>query len=387
MLKKNHLNSWGGIFLCLLIILFSCNSGNNNFFNKPKSSSDTIINKYAKGFRILHSHDTLILQVFNPWQGAENILLQYKLFHKSIAQNFIHKKLYIQIPVKKVICLSCTHVAYIDALGEGETITGVSGIKNIFNDKIYQKYKRNELFEVGYENNINYEKIISTSPDVVFAYGIGSEIKGYIHKLEKMGIPVVLVGEYLEEDPLGRAEWINFFAAFYDKLALSKSIFFQTDSIYNYWKSIGEQFSQKPTIMTSLPWNGTWYVSGSNTYTATLIAHAGGKYMWDNLNNQISIPLDFETIYQHCANSDFWINIGVAKSKKDILNIDKRLSLFKPYITGNLYNNNARVSPNGGNDYWETGVVYPHFILKDLINIFHNGINPNDSLLFYKKIY
>ncbi|MFH2141314.1 MAG: ABC transporter substrate-binding protein, partial [Bacteroidota bacterium] len=64
---------------------------------------------------------------------------------------------------------------------------------------------------------------------------------------------------------------------------------------------------------------------------------------------------------------------------------DSRLSNLKAYRQGNLYNNNNRVNNSGGNDFYESGAVNPHLILKDMIYIFYPELIPYHELYYYKK--
>ena len=50
-----------------------------------------------------------------------------------------------------------------------------------------------------------------------------------------------------------------------------------------------------------------------------------------------------------------------------------------------VYNNNLRLTPTGGNDYWESAVVHPDMVLRDLIHIFHPELVP-DSLYYYRYL-
>ncbi|MGC8824926.1 MAG: ABC transporter substrate-binding protein [Bacteroidales bacterium] len=385
MIAKKNLPKLAKItgLLSLTLLALACHSSTDKF--SPTGTVDSLTNRYALGFRIVQTVDGYLAEVFNPWQQAHNVTIPYYLTRSNRASKPI-KSVEIHIPVKKIVCLSSTHIAFVDALNETATICGVSGISNVYNASIIQRWQHDSLFEVGFENNINYEKIIKAAPDVVFAYGIGSEINGYIDKLQQLGIPVILVGEYLEQHPLARTEWLKFFALFFDKLDEANQIFAQIDSMYQLWRNRGSQYAIKPKVMMSLPWNGSWFISGANTYVAQLIADAGGQYLWNDLNNNISLPMDFETVFNRCRNADYWINMGQATSKKDMLNTDKRVALFKPFQNGNLYNNIARVRPQGGNDYWESGTVNPHRILADMVKILHPQEARHDSLYYYKKI-
>ena len=52
---------------------------------------------------------------------------------------------------------------------------------------------------------------------------------------------------------------------------------------------------------------------------------------------------------------------------------------------GEIYNCDKRRVLGGGNDYWESGVVQPDVILRDLIKIFHPELI-SEELVYYRKI-
>jgi iron complex transport system substrate-binding protein len=74
------------------------------------------------------------------------------------------------------------------------------------------------------------------------------------------------------------------------------------------------------------------------------------------------------------------------KTLKDVIVEDNRYGDFKAFRKGNLYNNNARVNANGGNDYWQSGISNPDVVLSDLIKILHPEILPNHNLFYYQKV-
>ena len=117
-----------------------------------------------------------------------------------------------------------------------------------------------------------------------------------------------------------------------------------------------------------------------------MIKDAGGDYIWNDIQQRESIPLNFEKVIERASSADIWINTGTSNSLKDVLNEDQRLQRVRPFIENQVFNNNALTSPMGGNDFWESGIIRPHIILKDLIKIFHPELLPNHSLVYYKKL-
>jgi iron complex transport system substrate-binding protein len=91
-------------------------------------------------------------------------------------------------------------------------------------------------------------------------------------------------------------------------------------------------------------------------------------------------------VYIKALNADYWLNTGTASSKKDIISIDPRFSELPCFKEGNLYNNINRLNETGGNDYWESGSVHPHLILKDLAILMHPELFDDDEFYFYKKL-
>ncbi len=67
--------------------------------------------------------------------------------------------------------------------------------------------RRDSIGDVGYEGNINYELLLSLDPDLVLLNGVNGA-SSMESKLKELGIPFMYVGDYLEESPLGKAEWM-----------------------------------------------------------------------------------------------------------------------------------------------------------------------------------
>ncbi|MCX6257303.1 MAG: ABC transporter substrate-binding protein [Bacteroidia bacterium] len=379
------------ILVTLLIFLLSaCHQpGNkNNIFSFIYHSGDApALVSYARGFDISYQKGYRIVSVYNPWQGATDVIERYYLVDKnsSIPDNLKNKTV-IGTPVSRVVCLSTTHIALVDFIGKTNTIVGISGGSFVNNEKLRKLINEKKIADVGYDKNLNIELLISLHPDLVVAYGVESNITGILSRLRDLGIPVVINAEYLEETPLGKAEWVKFIAAFYNEEALAEKKFVQIRDDYLKLTEMAAKVISKPKVLTGLPWNNTWYVPGGRSYAAQLISDAGGTYLWNEDQSRESIALSIESAYEKGKYADVWINNGDANSLRDILNNDERLSMLPAFKNAALYNNNARLNIAGGNDYWESGIVSPQVILKDLIAIFHPTLFPGYHLIYYKKL-
>ena len=139
--------------------------------------------------------------------------------------------------------------------------------------------------------------------------------------------------------------------------------------------------------MLGLPFKDTWYVSPGNSFICKLINDAGGDYLWKDSESSVSLPYGIENVYLKGMNADYWLNTGTVSTRNEILNIDHRLEDLPSFKNDNLFNNNKRVTIAGGNDFWESGSLYPHLILKDIATILHPEIFNDHELTYYRKIY
>ncbi|NJK94131.1 MAG: ABC transporter substrate-binding protein [Bacteroidales bacterium] len=286
-----------------------------------------IENKYAEGFKIEKYANYTIVSVFNPWQHAEGVEYKYILGKdKNLVPDSLKKFDFISLPVKKVVCLSTTHLAFLKELGKEDVICGVSAPEFIYDAAIRKKVDQGKIGNVGYDQAINMETILSLKPDFVMAYGVGSEVSGQFQRLKQLGIKVVLNAEYLERTPLGKAEWLKFVGAFFGLEDSATAIFNQTEQSYLNLKNIANTVeNEKPFVLSGLPWKGVWYVPGGKSYASNFIYDAGGDYLWKEDTGTESLALSLETVMERAGKADIWINPGSVFSMNEITAMDSRM--------------------------------------------------------------
>ncbi len=100
---------------------------------------------------------------------------------------------------------------------------------------------------------MNYELLLGLKPDVVLLYGIGDAQTAVTDKLKELYIPYMYVGEYLEESPLGKAEWLVALAELTDSREKGIEIFREIPKRYQVLKALTESVEQRPTVMLNTP--------------------------------------------------------------------------------------------------------------------------------------
>lgn len=339
---------------------------------------------YASGFEIAGAEgmQSTLLKTKSPWQGAEGT--QTTLF---IARNgekapagFTGQV--VEAGTRRIVCMSSTYVAMLDALGQANRIVGVSGKDYITNE--YVTAHPEAVADIGFDGNVDYELLLAQKPDLVLLFGI-SGASGMEPKLLEMGIPFCYIGEYLEESPLGKAEWLVAVSEITDSRAKGEAVFAPIPERYDTLKEkVAAATSENPKVMINTPYAGSWFMASTESYVARLIADAGGDYIYKKNTSNRSLPIDLEEAYMLTAQADMWLNAGSAASLGELKSQFPKFANTRCVRNGAVYNCNKRLNAAGGNDYWESGVVRPDVVLHDLIAIMHpETLDENDRELHY----
>ena len=155
--------------------------------------------EYASGFDIRgrDKDAATLVTVRNPWQGAGNVEQHLLILREGAKAPAGLDAQVVKAPVRHVVCMSSSHVAMFDALGEVRRISGVSGIDYISNTYVNEHRYCGEVRDVGYDTNLNFELLASMRPDLVLLYGVTGENTVVTGKLRELGIPYIYIGDYI----------------------------------------------------------------------------------------------------------------------------------------------------------------------------------------------
>ena len=367
-------------FFYLMIALASCSSDNKS--NPSKNNTSTL--SYAKRFTITKEENTTVLEILGN-KGDSAITATFVLYSNNKPTN--HQDAYfIKTPVTKVACMSSIYTTMLAKLGVEKSIIAIDNVDYYNNVFIQQEVSEHKITELSIGPKMDVEQTIVLNPDLILTYGMGNPSIDVDKKLLQANIPIAISLDHLEETPLARAEWIKFFACFFNKEQLADSLFAITEKKYLDLKKLTEHQTVRPTVLTEIKYGDTWYVPGGKSYVANLLADAGANYFWSNEKQTGSMPLPFETVYTKAKDCDFWINLYQVNSQKELLSYDERYGLFNAFKKNKLYNNNKIQNSKGYSNYWEAGITNPDEVLADLISIISPALLPNHTLIYYKQI-
>lgn len=367
------------ISLIMLSFFYSCKK------NKKQIDTQASNNKleYAKLFSISQNNAYCLITVKNPWDTTENIATYVLIHQDSLIPENIPEGIIVRTPVKKVAAYSAIDVGVMQIINEEDKIKAVCEPQYIKLPSFEKRVSNGDIIDLGMSSKPNIEKILASKCDILFT---NPNKNSNYETIMQTGIKVIQSINYMEKKPLGRSEWIKFYAAFFNKEKLADSIFNEIKNRYNNIKAIAaKNNTHRKTILTEKKYGQTWWVSAGNSFAAELYHDANAKYIWEDNTENGSIGLSFEEVYLKAAKADFWFIRYFKESGdltlKELQNEYNSYALFDAFKNKKVYGCNTAKS-----SYYSLASTQPDIELKDIATILYSELFENKETTYYKQL-
>ena len=373
------------LFIALLFLFFiSCKEQKDDkiLTNHSKYSSSI---KYAKGFDIAYRDGYKVITVKNIWPGSEKEF-RYALVKKGhpleMPESFDE---IITIPINEIVVTSTTHIPSLEMLEVDTTLVGFPSLDYISSQKTRKRINQGLIKELGKNEDLNTESLLDLNPDVIVGFAIDNHDKT-LKTIKKTGIPLVYNGDWTESSPLAKAEWIKFFAAFYDKDTLANRLFSNIENEYLNAKKIAFNAKSKPTVLSGAMYKDIWYLPQGKSWAAQFIADANGDYLWKETKGTGSHSLSLESVLEKAEHAEIWIGPSYYTNLVQLKKAHAVYQYFDSFKNKKVYSFTNKVGETGGLIYFELAPNRPDIVLKDIIKILHPELLPNHKFYFFDQL-
>ncbi len=290
----------------------------------------------------------------------------------------------VRVPVRRAVALSTTHLGFVERLGAAAALAGVAGAEWVVSPSVRAGLDSGRIANVGdAAGGVNLEAVAAARPDILLTSAGDDALIG---RLAVVGVPVVALGEHREATPVARAAWLRVVGALTGTQARADTAVAGIAARYRARSAEARQAMPKPTVVVGAPYRGVWYVPGGGTFTARLVADAGGDYLWGGDTLRQALPRSLEDVVAKAQAADVWIDPGAWHRLADGTADEPRVELFAAFTKGHVWAPDARLSPGGGYAIHETGVAEPDVVLADLVCIFHPALRPGCRPSYYRRL-
>lgn len=319
-----------------------------------------------------------VVTVGDPWKGG--VLHRYVLVPRdSTLPDDLPDGTLVRTPVSRALVYSSVHTSLLSELGAIDAVRGVVDSQYFNDSTISAGLHSGTIADCGNSMNPTVEKVIDMQPDAILLSPYQDASYGQIAKLD---IPIIECADYLEYDPLGRAEWVKFYGELVGKRAEADSLYAAVVAAYNDMKQKAAGADTHPTVVTEMVISGVWNVPGGQSYMARILNDAGGKYMFADDGNTGSLALDFNQVLAVAQNADYWFikwtNINSLKDLQGANELNREMAAFQ---NGRVY-----VCDTDKTRFFDRIPFHPEVLLREFAAIMHPELFPGFTNQMYHHI-
>jgi iron complex transport system substrate-binding protein len=344
--------------------------------------------EYAEGFAVEYFNNYKIVSILSPWRDAEEVF-EYALVQCGTpAPEGYDDVQIVYVPVESAAMTSTTFLPHMETQGIVDHLVGLDSDSIMLTsvESALDLIADGGITDIGLTWDPNVEVIIELDAAMIMLQQFSPGAGAYASMVE-IGLPAVLNADFVETTPLGRAEWGKYISFFFNTEAAANAEFSAVAESYIELLELTENIEERPSAFLNSPWDGTWYMSGGDSFMAVMLFDAGADYPWADDDSKDSLYLDFETVLDMAGDADYWLNVGQYwMTLDDGLAEDERYAEFAAFQNGTLFSNNGQTNANGGNAYYDLGAVNPDVVLADMIAIFHPDLMPDHEFVYYQQI-
>ncbi|KAL7746218.1 hypothetical protein RI367_008423 [Sorochytrium milnesiophthora] len=290
------------------------------------------------------------------------------------------------VPVHKSAFMDTTSLAFLEMIGERSNIAVGDTSMAVSSPCAQKMIKESKIMSVD-ATNATKAAAQYTQADAIFS-GVGPAADG--SNADK----IVQQSATTDPGPLNRAEWIKFFAHFFNTEDAADATFTDLTNRYNAGKAAAKRAA--PATPLSVAWvsysspaswnnnTATWSIS-SAPYKKAFVEDAQGTFFVP-ASAAASSFTDKSAFVDQIKNVDVLVDESFAGT--DLPSLVKTWGIdanaVKAVKNNNVYRVDARVNPNGGLDWFESAVVQPSQVLTDLMTVLVPSAVPKDSA---KRVY
>ncbi len=286
----------------------------------------------------------------------------------------------VRVPLERSVVFSGVHTAPVFELGAGEAIAGVAdGHYFSASDTVSRLLSAGLIADVGSSTAPSPEHILALEADAVLMSPMpDSDYQIY----RRNGINVIPMADYLELNPLGRAEWIKLLGVLYGQREKADSIYNDVCTRYEALKN-SEKSSRRPKVLTETLTSGVWYLPAGDSYMARMLADAGGNYPWADVKSEGSIALDAEGVLDRAADADVWMirSFGPIASAGALASSNPAATHIKAFNEGNVY-----VCDTSSKNIFNDIAFHPERVLRDFVIVMHPEDHPGETTAYFEKL-
>lgn len=369
------------ILLSLALLLGGCTRTRHS--GSPSGEGDTLRYAHATLLRTITYSGYATTDILDPWRPGQ-LLARYALVPRGKRGDSLVKSApwgegvsVVRVPLREAVVFTSAHCALLQELGARKSVAGVCDKK--FNNLPWVK-GNTKIADCGSSMSPDVERIVDIGADALL---VSPYQDAHYDRLARTGIPLLLVADYMETSPLGRAEWMRFYGRLVGKAREADALYHSVDSAYRHLRELAHGLPKGRSLLTERKTGSVWYCPGGRSTIGQLLADANAGYPFAQDTHAGSLPLSPEQVLAKADSIDVWafkINDGDPLSRRWLLEEYAGYATMKAFRQGEIY-----ACPVNATLFFEEQAFHPERLLRDFILLSHPGALPG-ALRYFRRL-
>ncbi|MXW09471.1 MAG: ABC transporter substrate-binding protein [Gammaproteobacteria bacterium] len=342
--------------------------------------------EYFEGFKVVRTRgEVAAFQSNEDGEPVEDVVVLVPRGQTPDLPAHLSGAYAVETPIRRFALNNDDILALVTELGVRDQLVGVGGLFT-YDDTVRARIGRGEIGQVQYSWHLppDIEVLLDRGPDVTFMAMDSPHNVPALGRTRDLGLVTAPAFVWAERDALARAEWIKFFAAFFDLETEATRIFDEVEARFLELESLASDATVRPSALWGYhAGDGRWFMAVNNL-EARLLASAGVVNPLADLNAPVRRAGDefsHERLLLEGAEAEHWIIGDIHAAELPPAGF---LQEFAAWRDGRLYHNYARSNWDvNAYDWYESAVVRADLALADLVHIFHPQLLPDHELVYF----
>jgi iron complex transport system substrate-binding protein len=264
-----------------------------------------------------------------------------------------------EVPYKRVVLLNTTYLSYVKALNKKDCVVGVVDKEKIASFYFDEHSEEDEVKNVGKNSVLNLELITALKPDLIICNSFQEKDLGPFSDVD-----VLIVNEFWEKHPLGRAEWVKVFGGLFGVQEESADLFSEVKANYERRFVADMDTLSLPQVYNLSRFSSSYFLPGCQSLISKMIIDAHGNVKCVESTSK-SVEVSQEQQLLMCGSVDYLLFIDWLPDQRNKEEVLSELAI-QSCFSGEVIYCNAKSC-----NYFEASIMEPDVVVYNLFQILH----------------
>jgi iron complex transport system substrate-binding protein len=345
--------------------------------------------EYAQQIRVTYHRNYKVIE-FNPSVHTKETFRYLLVQCGTPAPQGYDRVHTVQVPVQRFTLNHPEFGAAAVRLGLLERLVGVPSLMAYSLPEIVDAGRRGAIHEVGSRGHAALEPTVAVDPDVAFLFYSAFPNANLHPQLWQLGVEGVPLASHFEPLPLGRSEWIKFFALFFNRERQAEAMFAPAARRYEDLARLTAAAAKRPEVLLGIPsGRDIWALYGGRNFMSQLVWDAGGHYFWQDQQAGSLVLADYERVFDESLDTAVWVGgngVNRISTRQELIRNDPRLEFFAPVEHGDVFAGDRGMDKRRAMPYSDQSLDKPDVVLADFVAALHPELVPGHKPVFLRKL-